>query len=99
MQGNENAVVVYPCSRLSGEIRLQGAKNSVLPVMAAALLNKGISVFKNCPEIADVYIMAELLKICGCKVVFEKHTMLVDASDAENGVLDSEYATDRKSVV
>ena len=71
MQGNENAVVVYPCSRLSGEIRLQGAKNSVLPVMAAALLNKGISVFKNCPEIADVYIMAELLKICGCKVVFE----------------------------
>ncbi len=99
MQGNENAVVVYPCSRLSGEIRLQGAKNSVLPVMAAALLNKGISVFKNCPEIADVYIMAELLKICGCKVVFEKHTMLVDASDAENGVLDSEYATKMRASV
>lgn len=99
MQSNENAVVVYPCGRLSGEIRLQGAKNSVLPVMAAALLNKGISVLYNCPEIADVYIMAELLKICGCSVEFHSHTMTIDASDAENGILSGEYGTKMRASV
>jgi UDP-N-acetylglucosamine enolpyruvyl transferase len=43
MQSNENAVVVYPCGRLSGEIRLQGAKNSVLPIMAAQQRSIGTS--------------------------------------------------------
>ena len=99
MQSNENAVVVYPCGRLSGEIRLQGAKNSVLPIMAASLLNRGTSVLHNCPEIADVYIMAELLKICGCRVSFENHTMTIDAADADNGVLSGEYGTKMRASV
>lgn len=99
MQSNENAVVVYPCGRLSGEIRLQGAKNSVLPIMAAALLNKGVSVLHNCPEIADVYIMAELLKICGCSVEFCNHTMTIDAENADNGVIDGEYGTKMRASV
>ena len=61
MQDNENAVVVYPCSRLSGEIRLQGSKNSVLPIMAAALLKAGVTVLENCPDIADVHAMSAKL--------------------------------------
>ena len=39
---------------LSGSINVQGAKNSVLPVLAAAALCKGESVIHNCPDLADV---------------------------------------------
>ena len=82
MQDNENAVVVYPCSRLSGEIRLQGSKNSVLPIMAAALLKAGVTVLQNCPDIADVHAMSGLLKKCGCRVEYNEHVMRIDASAA-----------------
>ncbi len=54
--------------RLSGEVRLSGAKNSVLKLMAATLLAPGTSVIANVPEILDVEIMAELLRRLGCAV-------------------------------
>ena len=53
---------------LSGEVRLTGAKNSVLKLMAAALLAPGESTITNVPDILDVEIMAELLRRLGCSV-------------------------------
>ena len=53
---------------LSGEVRLTGAKNSVLKLMAAALLAPGESTITNVPDILDVEIMAELLRRLGCAV-------------------------------
>lgn len=99
MQDNKNAVVVYPCSRLAGEIKLQGAKNSVLPIMAASLLKRGRTVLENCPDIADVHIMADLLRMCGCNVKYLDHVMDIDATDANNGILDNEYATKMRASI
>ena len=39
---------------LRGELRVQGAKNSALPILAAALLAPGQSVIRNCPDLSDV---------------------------------------------
>ena len=50
---------------LEGEVRIQGSKNAALPVMAAALLNRGTTVLKGCPRIADVLLMEEVLKSLG----------------------------------
>jgi UDP-N-acetylglucosamine 1-carboxyvinyltransferase len=55
----------YP---LSGEVRLTGAKNSVLKLMAAALLAPGETTVTNVPDILDVEIMGELLRRLGCSV-------------------------------
>lgn len=99
MQDNKNAVIVYPCNRLVGEIKLQGAKNSVLPIMAASLLKSGRTILENCPDIADVHIMAELLRICGCSVEYSGHVMTIDATDAANGILDNEYATKMRASI
>ena len=41
---------------LQGTISIQGSKNSALPMMAASLLHRGVSVLKGCPAIADVYL-------------------------------------------
>ena len=57
--------------RLSGEVTLSGAKNSVLKLMAATLLAPGRSVISNVPEILDVEIMGELLRRLGCEVAHD----------------------------
>lgn len=53
---------------LVGEVRLSGAKNSVLKLMAATLLAEGATTIRNVPDILDVEIMAELLRRLGCTV-------------------------------
>lgn len=99
MQSEKDAMVVYPCSRLAGEISLQGAKNSVLPIMAAAVANRGVTVLYNCPEIADVYTMAALLKECGCRVDFKNHVMTIDAKNADNGMFRSSDSTKMRASI
>lgn len=53
---------------LRGDVYIQGAKNSVLKLMAVSLLAPGTSTIKNVPDIADVAMMAELLETLGCTI-------------------------------
>lgn len=55
-------------ARLEGSVKVDGAKNSVLKLMSAALLAEGTTVLHNCPEIADVPYMADVLRGLGCEV-------------------------------
>ena len=55
-------------ARLTGEVQVVGAKNSVLKLMAAALLAEGTTTLTNCPEILDVPLMADVLRGLGCEV-------------------------------
>ncbi|HEX8002653.1 MAG TPA: UDP-N-acetylglucosamine 1-carboxyvinyltransferase [Mycobacteriales bacterium] len=55
-------------ARLDGEVRVTGAKNSVLKVMAACLLAEGTSTLRNVPDIGDVPIMGEVLRGLGATV-------------------------------
>jgi len=59
-------------ARLSGVVKVSGAKNSALKLMAATLLAPGKSTITNLPDIADVEYMAELLTRLGCKVQISK---------------------------
>jgi len=65
---------------LKGEIKVSGAKNAVLPLMAACILNSGINSFTNVPDLADVRTMVELLQILGAKIEFEKGNMTIDSA-------------------
>ncbi|MGW0041866.1 UDP-N-acetylglucosamine 1-carboxyvinyltransferase [Rhodococcus sp. NPDC003348] len=58
-------------NRLSGEVSVSGAKNSVLKLMAAALLAEGTTTITNCPDILDVPLMAEVLRGLGCEVALD----------------------------
>ena len=60
--------VVTGGTRLSGEVAVGGAKNSVLKLMAATLLAEGTSTITNCPDILDVPLMAEVLRGLGATV-------------------------------
>jgi UDP-N-acetylglucosamine 1-carboxyvinyltransferase len=71
---------------LKGEVSVVGAKNSVLPLMAAALLpDKGTSVIRNVPDLADVHTMARVLIHLGARVTFDtpKGVLEIDASGVD----------------
>lgn len=85
---------------LSGSVRVQGAKNSVLPILAATVLSTGTCVLHNCPRLTDVDHTLDILRHLGCKVEREGETVTVDAS-APTGweVPDSLMREMRSSVV
>ena len=68
-------------SPLRGEIKVHGAKNSSLPLLAAAVLCRGETVLHNCPELSDVGAACEILSYLGCKVRREGRSVVIDAAD------------------
>jgi len=66
-------------ARLTGEVLVVGAKNSVLKLMAAALLAEGTTTLTNCPEILDVPLMADVLRSLGCTVAVDGGTVAITA--------------------
>jgi UDP-N-acetylglucosamine 1-carboxyvinyltransferase len=64
-------------ARLVGTVDVVGAKNSVLKLMAAALLAEGTTTLTNCPEILDVPLMADVLRDLGCQVVVDGATVAI----------------------
>jgi UDP-N-acetylglucosamine 1-carboxyvinyltransferase len=66
--------------KLSGEIKIVGAKNAALKIIAASLLSKDKCIIKNAPNIEDVSRLIEILKDIGAKVNFSKSTITIDPS-------------------
>lgn len=71
---------------LQGKVCIQGSKNASLPVLAATLLTGDQSCIHNCPQIADVRHMIELLQSLGCSVQRANEGFLIDSRGA--GVCD-----------
>jgi UDP-N-acetylglucosamine 1-carboxyvinyltransferase len=76
-----DAIVVDGGPSLSGTVRVGGAKNSALKLMAATLLAPGVSVLRNVPDISDVTVMAEVLQHLGARVTRFDHTLTIDATE------------------
>ncbi len=66
---------------LTGEVSVSGAKNSVLALMPAVLLNNGKNVISNVPEVNDIFTMMKLLSQLGVKASFENHVMELDSTN------------------
>ncbi|MGG3560683.1 UDP-N-acetylglucosamine 1-carboxyvinyltransferase [Neobacillus rhizosphaerae] len=74
-------IIVRGGQRLTGSVKVEGAKNAVLPVIAATLLaSDGKSVIRDVPTLSDVYTINEVLRNLNAEVVFENNTVVVDAS-------------------
>ncbi|MDQ0214125.1 UDP-N-acetylglucosamine 1-carboxyvinyltransferase [Oikeobacillus pervagus] len=74
-------IIVRGGKRLSGTVKVEGAKNAVLPVIAASLLaSKEKSIIRDVPALSDVYTINEVLRYLNCNVTFENNTITVDAS-------------------
>ncbi|NLL16956.1 MAG: UDP-N-acetylglucosamine 1-carboxyvinyltransferase, partial [Clostridiales bacterium] len=67
--------------KLRGEIDIQGSKNSALPILAATVLCKGVSVIHNCPRLSDIGATINILEHLGCEVKREDSTIIVDSTN------------------
>ncbi|WP_366247788.1 UDP-N-acetylglucosamine 1-carboxyvinyltransferase [Terribacillus aidingensis] len=74
-------IIVRGGRQLKGSVKVEGAKNAVLPVIAASIVaSKGKSVITNVPALADVFTINEVLRSMGAEVVFSNGTITVDAT-------------------
>ena len=65
---------------LFGALRVQGAKNSALPILAAAVLAEGVSVIRNCPKLTDTEAAMRILREIGCRVWQDEDALYVDST-------------------
>ena len=73
---------------LEGAWRVQGAKNSVLPILAGCLLTKEPVTISNCPRLSDVDAAVDILHHLGATCVWEGETLVVDAAGANHTCID-----------
>ena len=65
--------------KLEGTTYASGSKNASLPILAASVLNNGITKLYNVPNIHDTKVMIEILRYLGCKVSKNRDKIIVDA--------------------
>lgn len=85
--------------RLTGEVNIQGSKNSVLPILASTILCEGESIIHNCPNISDVRTTIEILKYLGCKVSFDGSDMIIDSSCVNKNMIPNEFMRKMRSSI
>ena len=72
-------IIIRGGRRLEGALTVQGAKNSVLPILAATILHPGQTVLQGCPHLSDVEASIRILRHLGCKARWEGEALVVDA--------------------
>ncbi len=77
-------IIITGGQRLEGTVKLSGAKNAALPIMAAALLAEDKSVIDNVPSLKDVKTMAGILKVLGAKTDFSDNRLTIEAEGPLN---------------
>lgn len=84
---------------LSGEVKIQGSKNAVLPILAGSILNKGTVQINQCPKIEDVFYMLHILKDMGCNAWWEKDTLFLNTQFLTSNVVSGKYARGMRSSI
>ena len=87
-------------NKLEGSLRVQGAKNAALPILAAALLCEDGCELHNCPQLSDVEAACRILDHLGCKTNRQDSVLLVKASEkGQCSIPDSLMREMRSSIV
>ena len=85
--------------RLCGKVKLQGAKNSALPILAASLIVKGTTVLHNCPDLTDVRAALKILTSLGCRCRFDKNTVTVDSRNTSGETISENLMREMRSSI
>jgi len=67
--------------QLSGRVKVSGAKNAALAIMPATLLNNGMNVITNVPEVNDIFTMIKLLRHIGVEAEYREHYINLDTNN------------------
>src|SRR6056297_131071 len=84
--------VINGGNTLEGEVKINGAKNAALPILAAALLADSPSILKDIPDLRDVSNLCEIIKGMGARVKRSGHTVEIDPKSLDKTETDKELA-------
>lgn len=85
--------------KISGKIKIERAKNAVLPLLAASILTDEEVVIKDCPKIIDVMNMIKILQALGVKVTFDDRNVIVNAKGLNSSVVMGEEVKELRSSI
>lgn len=91
--------VINGGGKLSGSVRIESAKNSVLPIIAASILTDEQVVIKNCPKIVDVLNMIKIIEQLGVKTRFEQNDLILDSSAINDWKVSESLAKELRSSI
>lgn len=76
-------IIISGGAKLSGEINISSAKNSVLPIIAASILSGGKCIIDNAPMLEDVFVISEVLRSINAEVIIDKskNKIMIDTSN------------------
>ncbi|MFY9286343.1 MAG: UDP-N-acetylglucosamine 1-carboxyvinyltransferase [Tissierellaceae bacterium] len=86
-------------NRLYGELPIIGAKNAVLPILAATVINGSSNLISNVPKLRDVEIMIKILDSLGAKVEMKGDTIAIDSSKISKVTLPEELVREMRSSI
>ncbi|WAE45834.1 UDP-N-acetylglucosamine 1-carboxyvinyltransferase [Levilactobacillus brevis] len=95
-------IIVHGGNRLSGVVHIEGAKNAVLPILAASILAQdGITHLVNVPVLSDVYTMNKVLRFLNLKVDFDeaKREVTIDATKQVSSEAPFEYVSKMRASI
>lgn len=84
-------------SALTGDIRVQGAKNAVLPILAATILVGGQVELRRCPRLKDVEASIRILEALGCSARWEGTSLMVDTTQVNVSTVPEELMRQMRS--
>lgn len=84
---------------LHGEVLIGGAKNAVLPIMAASIVASERVVLRNVPSISDIFVMATIMRDLGVSVTYQDGTLIIDSPKQINTMVSEEASKIRFSIL
>ncbi len=85
--------------RLNGELTIQGAKNSVLPILAATVISGKVSTISNIPKLRDVDMMIKILSSLGANISLDENQVCIDSSLINSCDLPEELVREMRSSI
>lgn len=92
-------ILVRGSGKLAGTVRVQGSKNSALPLLASSLLCRDITILYDCPQIRDIDCMLCIMRELGCKIRREGDKITIDSRNLSSTDISSYYGSQMRASV
>lgn len=86
-------LIIHGGHEISGHLHISGAKNSVVSLIPATMLNNDVNVITNVPDISDVRILIEIMEAFGSKVEFKNEVLTIDNTNVRQGAISDDYSS------
>ncbi|MEG1779369.1 MAG: UDP-N-acetylglucosamine 1-carboxyvinyltransferase, partial [Oscillospiraceae bacterium] len=90
--------IVEGSKKLFGEVKIHGAKNSALPILAGALLCDNCIV-ENCPELSDIHAAINILEYLGCETIWDTNSLIIKSTQIINSDIPENLMSEMRSSI